>query len=308
MEKYLVSIMGSYVDHCFVSDTYPAEGDFSHARFMGDYPGGCPLNVAAVCAMKDTKVYALDMLSDKEMTTPYLLKQMEGFGIDTSHIQIKTGVTNGQVIIILTGDLRTMFVVDPIRPYYEVDQKMKDLFNNATYIYSLMHMIDRSFENLDPLLEAKKNGAKIVLDGTSKYDDPSRVKILYDLTSGLFINETDYQRLKDNSYKEPRDIIFENGGEFVIITRGSEGADLYLKDKTIHKPSVQNVNVTDSTGAGDSFAGCFMACLLKGMDYETALSYATVNGAYCCTVFSGSGGAADMATIETFAKEHNYEL
>ena len=31
MEKYLLSILGSSVDYFYESDTYPVEGDFSHA-------------------------------------------------------------------------------------------------------------------------------------------------------------------------------------------------------------------------------------------------------------------------------------
>ena len=308
MNKYLLSIMGAYTDHFYESDTYPSEGDFSHARFKGIYPGGCPLNVAAVCASKGTKVYALDMLGKDEETSSFLISEMEKFNIDTSRIQLKEGVRNGDVIIILTGNNRTMYVVDPIRPYYEIDEKMEELLNSASYIYSLMHMINRSFRNIDPLLAAKRNGARIVLDGSSKYDDPSRVKILYDLADGLFINQTDYQRLKENSPKEPKEIIFENGGEFICITKGSEGSLLYLKEREIFMPSLSGVEVIDSTGAGDAFAGCFLACLIEGMSYEKALNYATVNGAYCCTRFSGSGGIASFETLRQFALEHGHEL
>ena len=308
MEKYLLSILGSSVDYFYESDTYPEEGDFSHARSLGISAGGCPLNVGAVCASKDNKVMALDMLGKDDDTTDFLLSEMKRLGYDIENVQIKEDVTNGKVLIILTGDKRTMFVIDPKRPAYIVDEKMQGLLNNATYIYSLMHMINRSFENIDPLLEAKRHGAKVILDGSSKYDDPSRVKILYSLCDGLFINETDYERLSAVSQKDPVEIILSNGGEFVVITNGSKGSTLYLKDRKIFKPSLSNLDVLDSTGAGDAFAGCFIASLLSGYDYEKALSLATLNGAYACTVFGGLGGVSSFEQLLTFGKEHNYEL
>ena len=308
MDKYLLSILGSSVDIFYEADSYPAEGDFSHARYLCSMAGGCPLNVAAVCASKDQKAIALDMLGKEDESTSFLLKEMERFSIDTDHIIIQDKVSNGKVVIILTGDQRTMFVVDPIRPHYEVDEKMQDLLNNASYIYSLMHMINRSFSSLEPLLQAKNHGARIILDGSSKYDDPSRVKILYDLADGLFINQTDFERLKENSPKDPRDIILNAEDKFIVVTHGSKGSTLYLKGREIFKPAVKDLEIYDSTGAGDAFAGCFIACPLKGMNHEKALAYATVNGAYACTVFGGTGGVASFDTLEKFAKEHDYDL
>ena len=308
MEKYFLGILGSYVDTLYESDSYPKEGDFSHARFISWSAGGCPFNVSAVVAAKGCKVKVVDMLGKDEDTTPFLLQEMDRLHMDYESVQIKEGVTNGRVLIILTGDKRTMFIIDPLRPYYEVDRKMQELLDNAAYIYSLMHMINRSFKDIGPLLEAKRHGARIVLDGSSKYDDPSRVKILYDLADGLFINETDYERLREHSTKDPKEIIFDNGGEFVVITHGSGGSDLYLKDRNIYMPAMDKLDVLDSTGAGDAFAGCFLACLMKGMDYEKALAMATVNGAYACTVIGGLGGVATFEELEAFAKEHGYDL
>ena len=296
------------MDTLYESDSYPKEGDFSHARFISWSAGGCPFNVSAVVAAKGCKVRVVDMLGKDEDTTPFLLQEMDRLHMDYESVQIKEGVTNGRVLIILTGDKRTMFIIDPLRPYYEVDRKMQELLDNAAYIYSLMHMINRSFKDIGPLLEAKRHGARIVLDGSSKYDDPSRVKILYDLADGLFINETDYERLSEHSPKDPKEIIFDNGGEFVVITRGSRGSDLYLKDRNIYMPAMDKLDVLDSTGAGDAFAGCFLACLMKGMDYEKALAMATVNGAYACTVIGGLGGVASFEELEAFAKEHGYDL
>ena len=306
--KYLLSILGSSVDTFYEADSYPEEGDFTHARLLGSCAGGCPLNVAAVVASKGLETKALDMLGKDDDTTPFLLKEMARLDIDSDNVLIKENVCNGKVAIINTGNNRTMFVVDPIRPPYEMDDKIQDLLNNATYIYSLMHMLNRSFKDMEPLLEAKRHGARIILDGSSKYDDSSRIKILYSLCDGLFINENDYERLKEHSPKDPRDILFENEGEFICVTHGSRGSTLYLKNQEIYAEAMKNIEVSDSTGAGDSFAGAFISGLLLGYDYEKTLRLATVNGAYACTNFGGLGGVASIDTLNKFAKEHNYEM
>ena len=308
MEKYLLTVLGSYVDTMIQTNEYPSKGDFTHGKIVCTSAGGCPFNVGAITASKGVKVKGLDILGKNEDTTEFLLNECKRLGIDSENITVQEGVTNGKVFIINTGADRTMFIVDPIRPTYVVDEKMQNLLNNATYIYSLLHMINRSFDSLEPLVIAKRNGAKVIIDGSSKYDDPSRVKILYTLADGLFINAVDYQRLTDASPKDPKQIIFENGGEFVCITNGSNGSTLYTKDKEIFEPSLKNVDVLDSTGAGDSFAGSFIAGLMLGLPYEKSLKLATASGAYACTVFGGLGGVADLDTITKFAKEHNYDI
>ena len=119
---------------------------------------------------------------------------------------------------------------------------------------------------MKPLLEAKHHGAKMILDGTSKYDDPSRTEMLYTLADGLFINTSDYQNLKEHSASEPRDILFENGAEFVCITDGSHGATCYYPGGSCFEPSL-HIPVVDSTGAGDSFAGAFLYGLGQGYSF-----------------------------------------
>ncbi|MCF0111833.1 MAG: carbohydrate kinase family protein [Erysipelotrichaceae bacterium] len=306
MEKYLLCIAGAAVDMFYRSELYPSEGDFTHVKSLGNKIGGCPVNVSAVCAKKGAEAKLLDMLGTDDDTTPFMMSEIQRLGINTDYIYQEKGVINGKCLIVNTNDQRTMFIVDPIRPYYVVDKRLQDALNNATYIYSLMHMINRSFETIEPLLEAKKHGAKIILDGSSKYDDPKRLQTLYKLADGMFINETDYARLQEATGSDPRKVIFNNGGLFVCVTHGSKGSTLYLKDEEIYLPSVSGLQVIDSTGAGDSFAGCFIACLIKGFDYRTALRYATLNGAYACTVFGSTGGVCTFDQLDAFAKEHHY--
>lgn len=308
MNKYFLSILGTYVDTYYDVDTYPKEGDFALCEFKQQSLGGTSSNVACVTASKDVTTYALDMLGENDDTTPFILSELKRMNVITDFVSVEKNVTNGKVLLITSKSERTMFLINPKRPYYILNEKMINLLNNASYIYTLMHMVTRSFENIEPLLEAKKHGSKILFDGSDKYEDKEELKRFYQLCDGLFINEINYERLLKASDDDPKKIIFENGGEFVCLTKGSKGSTLYLKDREINAPIVPNVNVIDSTGAGDAFAGCFVACLIKGYSYEKALRYASANGAYACTVMGGTGGVCSEEKLVQFAKEHNYDL
>lgn len=305
--KSLLVCLGSSIDEFYNSDTYPQEGDFSHARFEGRAAGGCPLNVGCVCGSKGGNVKALDYLSNEDESSKFLVSELNKYNVDTSNIEYGKA-TNGKVVIINTKDKRTMFVVDPVRPHYVIDDKKQSLLNNSTYIYSLLHMFERSFENYEPLIKAKENGAKIVIDGTSKYDDPKRSEVLLDLADGLFINTTDYGRLCTSVGKDAKDVLLNKGAEFVCITDGSNGSTLYTQDGKYHEASLRLKEVLDSTGAGDAFAGAFLFGRLNDYPYDKCLKLATVSGAYACTRFGGLGGCATVEKLEKFAKDNDYIL
>jgi len=300
MRNYLLCVMGSYVDKIYQSDTYPREGDFSHARFITKASGGCPLNVACVAASKMVEVKALDYLNEDDSSTRFIITTLMSHGVDTTPIQYGRAI-NGEVIIMTSEKKRTMFVVDPLRPKYIVDDKMQDLLNNATYIYSLLHMIERSFEGLDMLLSAKEHGAKIIIDGSSKYDDPKRAEVLLRLADGLFINSTDYKRLCNCVGYDAKDYLLENGCEFVCITDGSKSSKLYTKENNYTQKSFKLKNIVDTTGAGDAFAGAFLAAQLQGKDYPESLRLAAASGAYACLKVGGQAGCCTMEQLEQFA-------
>ena len=176
MEKYLLSVFGSSVDYFYESDTYPEEGDYSHARPLGISAGGCPLNVGAVCAAKGRRVIALDMLGKDDDTTDFLLSEMKRLHYETDNVQIKEGVSNGKVLIILTGEKRTMFVINPVRPPYKVDEKMRMNYGYSDEnIYGIDQFIGETdywgqgigtllVKSMTAFLLHKKGAKKVIMD------------------------------------------------------------------------------------------------------------------------------------------------
>ena len=308
MEKYLTVILGSSVDIFYRLDSYPEEGDFSHGVEAGMSAGGCSLNVGCIASSRGATVKALDYLKKGDEATTVIVKALEGNGVDTSRVIYADDCTDGKVVIANTGDKRTMFVIDPIRPPYVITDEIRDLLYNSTYMYSLLHMVRRSFENTDVLKEARKHGAKMIFDGSSKYDDPSRVKMLLELTDGLFINEHDYATLAAVLKKDPAEELFERGCEFVCVTSGSGLARCFTPEKEYSCPALHLDEIVDSTGAGDSFAASFLYGRLMGYDYEKCLKLAVAGGAYACLYMGGLGGCCSVEELMAFAREHGMNI
>jgi ribokinase len=71
------------------------------------------------------------------------------------------------------------------------------------------------------------------------------------------------------------------GGE-VIVTLGSNGAVYFNGDEAIHQPAIE-ADVVDTTAAGDTFIGFYLARRAQGDSVELSLKAATVAASVCVT-------------------------
>jgi adenosine kinase len=69
--------------------------------------------------------------------------------------------------------------------------------------------------------------------------------------------------------------------EFLVITRGEHGADVYRQGETLHVPAVVPDNVADPTGVGDAFRGGFLKGYAHGLSLERCGQMGALAATYC---------------------------
>jgi sugar/nucleoside kinase (ribokinase family) len=84
----------------------------------------------------------------------------------------------------------------------------------------------------------------------------------------------------------------------ICVTLGARGA-LLLDGDDLHFAPPPDVNVVDTTGAGDVFRGAYITALLEGLRPEAVLRFATVAAAISCTRVGAVGGVPTRAEIES---------
>ncbi|NMA95740.1 MAG: carbohydrate kinase family protein [Clostridiales bacterium] len=103
------------------------------------------------------------------------------------------------------------------------------------------------------------------------------------------------------------DVFLEMGAKNVVIKMGHKGCFIKNHSERYELP-VFDVEVVDTTGAGDAFVAGFITGLLKGWDLKKSGIYANAVGAHCVMEMGASNGIRSLDEIVEFIIERNGEF
>ena len=88
--------------------------------------------------------------------------------------------------------------------------------------------------------------------------------------------------LSDDAVTACRELIGNFGLRLVILTKGPEGSEVITADKVIPQ-GVDDVEIVDTVGAGDSFTAAFTVAYLRGDSLAEAQRLASETASYVCS-------------------------
>ena len=97
------------------------------------------------------------------------------------------------------------------------------------------------------------------------------------------------------------------GPKIVVQTEGKDGSYTFTASEHFHLPAF-NVDVVDTTGAGDVFHGAYLVGLLHGWSVHRAGIFATAVAGIKCTSLGGRRGIPTYDRTIAFLKERGYIL
>jgi ribokinase len=134
----------------------------------------------------------------------------------------------------------------------------------------------------------KAAGAKVVLNATP---EPEKARSLLSNVDILIVNEPEAvallgQGASSGISREAADDLRALGPSSVVITLGGEGA-IAVTDGGSDRVAAPEVDVVDTTGAGDTLCGAMVAALAEGRDFGDALRF----GVYAASLAVTKEGA-----------------
>jgi len=93
----------------------------------------------------------------------------------------------------------------------------------------------------------------------------------------------------------------EKGAERVVIKLGAEGSYYYDGRTEVTVPCFE-VDVVDTTGAGDAFVGGFLYGMLRGLPPGQCLTWGNAVAAQCVSAVGASSGLKSLAEMEAWLR------
>jgi len=97
--------------------------------------------------------------------------------------------------------------------------------------------------------------------------------------SALMVNDYEFELIKKQTGMSETEIL--EGRQFMVITRGEEGASIYADGDEIRTPVVPPQVILDPTGVGDAFRGGFLTGFSHGFDWEICGKMGALAATYC---------------------------
>ena len=223
-----------------------------------------------------------------------LEKQFKGHGVDPSFIADKKRST-GVLVSMIAPDGERSFFTD--RGANE-ELGLKDLPDKILDGISLILLSGYSFFVPGPrsvvlslIDEAKARGVPVAIDPASAgFIADVGVENFLNWTGGtdiLFPNAEEAALLSGQDRPQDQLRLLEKRYGRVVLKCGKDGAKAFDEQKCLLHVPAENVEVVDTTGAGDAFVGGFLARHLAGEDLLTCLKNGVGQGAVAVTGLGG---------------------
>lgn len=93
--------------------------------------------------------------------------------------------------------------------------------------------------------------------------------------------------------------------DFVIITRGEDGTDLYTDNTELHIPVIKPQPIVDPTGVGDAFRAGFLKGYMNGLSLERCGQMGTLAATYCLEADGSMGHSYNLEQFKSRFREHH---
>lgn len=279
-----IYILGSVnMDLVIRVDTVPQQGQTLLGSDFLMNPGGKGANQAVAVARSGGSAKFIGAVG--HAFGDELLKALQKYHVDISNIKKIENISSGVAVIVVSeGDNR--IIVDPSANAKVDIPFVVNALKEAKRGDYLIAQLETPIPTVEgAFLEAKKRGIITCLNTAPAAILPADMFKNIDYIC-LNASETKFYTgvnpQSEASAKAAAKILLALGVKNVVITLGEEGAVLVNEKEQLYIHSLK-VNTVDTTAAGDTFFGAFIAELSQGGTHLEALHFAAAAAALCVT-------------------------
>lgn len=280
-----LAVVGSInMDLTVCVERMPKKGETLLGESLNYIPGGKGANQAVAMARLGAEVWMFGCVG-ADGNGEAVLKNLKEQGVHTEYVQVLQEEPTGIALITVGENDNTIIVVAGANG--KVDKE---------YAESICSKLD-DFDMVIMQQEIPSETVEFIAD----YCAQKGVKVALNPAPARKISE---ELIEKVTYLTPNEheagLIFGKGidiktllqkyPEKLIVTQGSRGVAVGMKKQEIVRIPAKEVNVVDTTGAGDTFNGAFCVRIAKGDTMKEALRFANTAAGISTEKFGAQTG------------------
>jgi ribokinase len=278
----------------------PAPGETVTDARLATHNGGKGANQAAAAALLGASVAFLGRIGDDGFGGP-LIRSLADKGVDTTLVQEAPDFSTGAAFITVTPDGENAITVAPGANRRLTTEDVDDASESIEEAKVLVAQMEIPPEVVLRAVEvAAASGTRVLLNLAPPFEVP---RVLLEKLDPLVINEHEAAFLLGERVEgvdgaldaAPRLLALGPGS--VVVTLGEDGA-VFSDGESAQHLTAPNVEVVDTTGAGDAFVGALAARLAADAPLKDAVAYAVRAGAAAVTEAGAQGALPTPDVVE----------
>ena len=257
------------VDHVYTVEHFVRPGETIDSLEMEVFPGGKGLNQSVALARAGAEVYHAGKIGKDGS---FLTQLLQSAGVDVSFVETINGYTGKAIIQVEENTGQNSIIL-----YGGANRQMTELYIDqvlGAFSGNEILVLQNEINLVEYILrKASKKGMLVALNPSPIGEELKHLD-LHGVT-WLLLNEIEGEALTGE--KEPEritDVFLKQYPQMkIVLTLGKDGALYRDKDKNFRQ-AIYSTQAVDTTAAGDTFTGYFLAASARGASPEEAMEEA----------------------------------
>jgi ribokinase len=284
------------IDNVYAVPHFVQPGETLSSTDFNVYPGGKGLNQSIALARAGATVQHAGKVGHDGI---WLKALLNAAGVDDSRLQIGAGPSGHANIQVSTSGENAIVIVGGTNRQITPDD-FDDAFSGTSSGDFLLLQNEVSHLS-DIITEGHQRGLRIILNAAPM--TPDVLNLPLELLEFLIVNETEAAMLIEQTTDTPLDtgldirLASRFPGMKIVLTLGESGA-IYRHGNEIVEQAAFPVKALDTTGAGDTFTGYFIAAVMRGDSIQTCLEQASKAASIAVTRAGAATSIPDRSELD----------
>lgn len=281
------------MDYVYQMHHFIKAGETQSSQQLTIFAGGKGLNQSIALARAGADVFHAGKIGNDGHK---LLQTLSDSGVDVTYIYEDEG-SSGHAIIQVNKEGENCIILHGGANLKIQSKEIRDTlsnFNKGDFL-----LLQNEINNNECLIKSAKEKGMTVIFNPAPMDD-SVENLPLELIDILIVNEIEGAYLSGAS--EP-DVILERlctiyPGMTIVLTLGAQGAKYRSQSESYSIIANKGIKVIDTTAAGDTFIGYFLAVLTQNGDAKEAMTVAGIASELCITKKGAAISIPSMAEVQ----------